>query len=208
MTVDYDELKLLVKEAMFTRGGINEPSAPEGIPHRMPAADPPKEEGDPEANRMYDLALTAREATEELVKELDDPIYDNAYEHAFKASACLRRVLNSLEDSGAKPTPQQRVVAPPRQSQKYSSYTPSNMPMQVDPLYGSLEEVDENDPLASGAGLEAAAAGGGDALKGFGGGRLSRAEHGKVEREKGGQISTGEILAGVDPKERSMLNQI
>ena len=39
MSVDYEQLKLFVKEAMFTGGGINEPSAPEGIPHRMPAAD-------------------------------------------------------------------------------------------------------------------------------------------------------------------------
>jgi len=30
MSVDYDQLKALVKEAMFTGGGINEPSAPEG----------------------------------------------------------------------------------------------------------------------------------------------------------------------------------
>ena len=39
MSIDYKQLQLLVKEAMFTNGGINEPSAPEGVPHRMPAAD-------------------------------------------------------------------------------------------------------------------------------------------------------------------------
>ena len=31
MSVDYNQLKALVKEAMFTGGGINEPSAPEGV---------------------------------------------------------------------------------------------------------------------------------------------------------------------------------
>jgi hypothetical protein len=39
MSVDYDELKALVKEAMFTGGGINEPSGPKDVPHRMPASD-------------------------------------------------------------------------------------------------------------------------------------------------------------------------
>tara|TARA_R110002074_G_scaffold52965_1_gene133350 strand:+ start:624 stop:1238 length:615 start_codon:yes stop_codon:yes gene_type:complete len=123
MSVDYEQLKLFVKEAMFTGGGINEPSAPEGIPHRMPAADtaPKSQElGDPEANRLYDVALAAREAAEILVEALDDPTYDAAYEHAFKASACLRRVLNSLENTGAHPMPQQRVVAPPKNQQPYN----------------------------------------------------------------------------------------
>ena len=32
MSIDYKQLKGLVKEAMFTGGGINEPSAPLGIP--------------------------------------------------------------------------------------------------------------------------------------------------------------------------------
>tara|TARA_R110000824_G_scaffold14713_1_gene62392 strand:+ start:703 stop:1173 length:471 start_codon:yes stop_codon:yes gene_type:complete len=127
MTVDYEQLKLFVKEAMFTGGGINEPSAPESVPHRMPAADTDtkvQDKGDPEANRLYEIALVAREATEELVKALDDPLYDNAYEQAFKASACLRRTLNSLEESGAEPVPHQRVVAPPRGKQPYGSYVP------------------------------------------------------------------------------------
>lgn len=211
MTIDYNELKLMVKEAMFTQGGINEPSAPEGIPLRQPAANASVDQGDPEANKLYDLALAAREATEQLVEALDDPIYDGAYEHAFKGSACLRRALNSLEDSGAAPTPEQRVVAPHKKQQKYSSYTPANIPMVVDPLFagGGLAEAEdlEDDPLAVGAGLEPADPES-SPLKGFGAQRLSRSEHGKAEREKGGQISTGEILAGVDPKERSMLNQI
>ena len=124
MSVDYEQLKLFVKEAMFTGGGINEPSAPKGIPHRMPAADTYDKEqdmGDPEANELYDIALAAREATEALVEALDEPIYDGAYEHAFKASACLRRALNSLESSGAHPMPDQRVVAPPVDQQKYNA---------------------------------------------------------------------------------------
>jgi len=35
VSIDYAQLKTMVKEAMFTGGGINEPSAPEGVPHRM-----------------------------------------------------------------------------------------------------------------------------------------------------------------------------
>jgi hypothetical protein len=122
MTIDYKQLEALVKEAMFTGGGINEPSAPEGVPHRMPAADTDEKEqdkGDPEANHLYDVALTAREATEKLVEALDEPIYDDAYEHAFKASACLRKALNSLEAAGAHPMPDQRVVAPDKEQQPY-----------------------------------------------------------------------------------------
>ena len=123
MSIDYNQLKTLVKEAMFTGGGINEPSAPEGIPHRMPAANTGNKEqnmGDPEANEKYDLALAAREATEILVESLDQAIYDGAYEHAFKASACLRRALNELIGIGAHPMPTQRVVAPPGYQQKYT----------------------------------------------------------------------------------------
>ena len=125
MSIDYEQLKTFVKEAMFTSGGINEPSAPDGVPHRMPAAttgrDNEQVQGDEEANRLYAIALTAREATEAIVEALDDPIFDNAYEHAFKASACMRRVLNSLEETGAHPMPQQRVVAPKAYLQRYSS---------------------------------------------------------------------------------------
>tara|TARA_R100000664_G_C2757066_1_gene145102 strand:+ start:3653 stop:4279 length:627 start_codon:yes stop_codon:yes gene_type:complete len=121
MTIDYDQLKILVKEAMFTGGGINEPSAPEGIPHRMPAAEPSKRTGDQEANELYGVALVAREATEKLVVALDNPIFDDAYESAFKASACLRKVLNSLEGSGAEPSPEDRVVAPPQWQQPYNA---------------------------------------------------------------------------------------
>ena len=125
MSIDYEQPKAFVKEALATDGpgGFMEPSAPEGVPHRMPAADTaPKdqEQGDPEANRLYDIALAAREATEALVEALDDPTFDAAYEHAFKASACLRRTLNSLEGTGAHPMPSQRVVAPPTNQQPYN----------------------------------------------------------------------------------------
>jgi len=123
MTVDYEQLKTFVKEAMFTSGGIPAPSAPDGVPHRMPAADSGEKEqdmGDPEANKLYAKALEAREATEQLIEALDDPIYDTPYENAFKASACLRKVLNDIEAMGAHPMPTQRVVAPPADQQKYS----------------------------------------------------------------------------------------
>ena len=124
MSIDYDQLKTFVKEAMFTGGGINEPSAPGGVPHRMPAADGWDKEqglGDKRSNELYELALVAREAAEAIVVALDEPIYDEAYEHAFKASASLRRVLNSIEETGAHPMPQQRVVAPRPFQQRYSS---------------------------------------------------------------------------------------
>jgi hypothetical protein len=123
MSIDYKQLKILVKEAMFTGGGINEPSAPVGIPHRMAAADrgdKQQDMGDPKANKLYELALVAREATEKLVEALDEPIFDDAYEQAFKASACLRRTLNSIEGTGAHPMPFQHVVAPTPGQQKYS----------------------------------------------------------------------------------------
>jgi len=136
MTIDYEQLKLFVQDALLEGdlgvrsrmahdgpGGMMAPSAPANVPHRMPAAEPSKNTGDPKANKLYDVALVAREATEELVEALDEPIFDDAYEHAFKASASLRRALNSLEQTGAKPTPQQRVVAPPAGNQKYASTT-------------------------------------------------------------------------------------
>ena len=152
MSIDYEQLQLLVKEAMFTNGGINEPSAPEGVPHRMPAADkdtPEQYKGDPEANNLYDLALDAREATEQLVEALDAPIYDDAYEQAFKASACLRKALNSLEGSGAHPMPNQRVVAAPEYQQRYNGgsggdYAGGGM-MGMGGDYGGLEEQEEKD---------------------------------------------------------------
>jgi hypothetical protein len=126
MTIDYDQLKSFVKEALASDGpsGMMEPSAPAGVPYRMPAADTADKEqdqGDPEANALYEIALEAREATEVLIEKLDDPVYDQVYEDAFKASACLRRVLNGIVEMGAHPMPDQRVVAPPGSQQQYNA---------------------------------------------------------------------------------------
>jgi len=196
MTIDYKQLEALVREAMFTGGGINEPSAPEGVPHRMPAADNDEKEqdkGDPEANRLYDVALAAREATEKLVEALDEPIYDDAYEHAFKASACLRKALNSLEGSGAHPMPDQRVVAPDKEQQPYG------MGGGMD--YYSMGYAGVGD---MGAGLEEQE----NALKGFGSGMITKQAQAKGELEKSKAIAKGDTLGGVDNKERGMLVQI
>jgi hypothetical protein len=128
MSINYNQLKNLVLQELVGDGpgGVMGPSAPAGIPHREPASqntDQEHEMGDPEANEKYAVALTAREATEQLVETLDQPIYDGAYEHAFKASACLRRALNELVNVGAHPMPVQHVVAAPRQQQKYTAGT-------------------------------------------------------------------------------------
>ena len=196
MTIDYKQLEALVREAMFTGGGINEPSAPEGVPHRMPAADtdtPEQEKGDPEANRLYDVALAAREAAEKLVEALDEPIYDDAYEHAFKASACLRKALNSLEGSGAHPMPDQRVVAPDKELQ------PFGMGGGMD--YYSMGYAGVGD---MGAGLEEQE----NALKGFGSTRVTRQAQAKGELTRSKAIAKGDTLDGVDNRERGLLVQI
>jgi len=196
MTIDYKQLEALVREAMFTGGGINEPSAPEGVPHRMPAADtdtPEQDKGDPEANHLYDVALAAREAAEKLVEALDAPIYDDAYEHAFKASACLRKALNSLEGSGAHPMPDQRVVAPDKEQQPYG------MGGGMD--YYSMGYAGVGD---MGAGLEEQE----NALKGFGSGMITKQAQAKGELERSKAIAKGNTLGGIDNKERGMLVQI
>ena len=198
MSVDYEQLQAMVKEAMFTGGGINEPSAPEGIPHRMPAADPrdrQQDMGDPAANKLYETALVAREATEKLVEALDDPVYDSAYEYAFKASASLRRVLNSLEESGAHPMPIQRVVAPPGNMQKYNAYAGggggglSSSTMIGGVIGGALEEQEKE-------------------LKGFGSQTTSQSQQARTGMERSKEIASGKSLGGVDNKERGMLVQI
>ena len=207
MSIDYKQLQELVKEAMFTGGGINEPSAPEGVPHRMPAADTDGSEtdmGDPKANELYEMALVAREATEKLVEALDEPIFDSAYEHAFKASACMRRVLNSLEESGAHPMPDQRVVAPGPEMQKYGSFTAGNGASGTEHYgdgagmlgLGALEE--EQDPSGAPEG----------ALKGFGAGTATKSAQAMATRKKGQEIGSGKILQGVDNRERQILLQI
>lgn len=202
MTIDYEQLKLFVQEAMFTGGGINEPSAPKNIPHRMPAADTaggdPKK-GDPAANALYDVALKAREATEELIEKLDDPIFDAPYEHAFKASALLRKVLNGLIETGAHPMPTQRVVAPPTKQQKYGGYVPYKGALEYgagigDPL-NALEEQEGDE-------------GGGDQLKRFGVGSMSQSAQSLATKQKGTDIGKGAILQGVDNRERQILLQI
>jgi hypothetical protein len=84
------------------------------VPHKTPASDVDPEPHIPtEVDHLYKLAVKARLATEELVKQLDEPIYDGAYEHAFKAAMSLRQALNELIATGAKPEVEDRIVAPP-----------------------------------------------------------------------------------------------
>jgi hypothetical protein len=142
MSIDFKQLQTMVKEAMFTGGGINEPSYPEGVPVRMPASDTDAKEpdkGDAKANDLYEMARIAREATEKLVEALDEPIYDGAYEHAFKASACLRRALNAIEETGAHPMPTQRSAAPSTTFQVYNAHAGSSTHTPVAD-YGLVEE--------------------------------------------------------------------
>ncbi len=203
MTIDYEQLKALVQEAMFTGGGINEPSAPEGVPHRMPAADSSDKEqdmGDPKANKLYVIALAAREATEQLVEALDEPIYDGAYEQAFKATTCLRRVLNDLEAAGAHPMPQQRVVASPPRQQKYSGgsnagdYTGGAGGFAMGGTFGFQEEGIEE-------GIR-------DTIKKFGSGVISRGKQATLTKKRGADIGAGDILGGVEDAERQILVQV
>ena len=240
MTIDYKQLQALVKEAMFTGGGINEPSAP-AVPHRMPAADDDEKEqdkGDPKANNLYEVGLTAREATEMLVEALDEPIYDDAYEYAFKASACLRKALNSLEDSGAHPMPDQRVVAPAKSQQPYgmggsggmNSYSMgygdfgggvgleeniAELTPEVKEIVGRIQsltdvETKELMTVLSGvtSGIELSEQEQEDSLKGFGTSVVSKTAQAKAELEKSKQIASGDALDDVDTKERAMLLQI
>lgn len=129
MPINYQQLRELVEDAMAvdSAGGQMQPSGPPGVPHRMPGSNVPdkvQDKGDPEANKMFNVALTAREATEKLVEALDDPIFDDAYEYAFKASAFLRKTINSLIQTGAQPMPDQEVVAPPSNQQRWGGYVP------------------------------------------------------------------------------------
>jgi hypothetical protein len=203
MAIDYEQLKSLVKEAMFTGGGINVASAPEGIPHRMPAANPPQETGTPEANALYDLALVAREATEKLVAALDDPTYDDAYENAFRASASLRKALNNLIEDGAHPTPEQRVVAPPKWEQPFNAgggdygggagYIGGAGAHQR----GGLEEA-LGDPEGDA----------GEQLKSLGVGRTTGATFGSELAKQGADIKSGKALGDTEPEELKMIQQI
>lgn len=105
-------------------GGIMDPDMAPFVPHSMGASNPsdePVEDSKADrADELYRLALAAREATEILVAAIDDPIYDEAYEHAFKATHSLREVLNSLIGSGARPDSEEMVAAPDAKLQKYT----------------------------------------------------------------------------------------
>tara|TARA_R110000824_G_scaffold77879_3_gene196776 strand:- start:2261 stop:2974 length:714 start_codon:yes stop_codon:yes gene_type:complete len=195
MSINYKQLEAMVKEAMFTGGGINEPSAPKGIPHRMPAAqgnDKQQDMGDPKANELYTAALTAREATEQLVEALDLPIYDDAYEHAFKASACLRRALNSLEESGAHPMPMQRVVAAPKFQQSFTNGSPGDY--AGGGMLGGLGGIEESEEDSL--------------IPKLGGKVVTRGQQAKDTTDRGKNIRAGDTLGGVDNRERGMLQQI
>ena len=104
--------------------GMLAPSGPGHVPHRMAAAEPREEPIDSDrydnATRLYKLAFTAREAAETLIVALDDPVYDSAYEQAFKASKALGLVLNELKAQGATVENDEQVVPPPPDQQKYS----------------------------------------------------------------------------------------
>jgi hypothetical protein len=198
MSIDYEQLRTLVKEAMFTSGGINEPSAPEGVPHRMPAADTDEKEqdmGDPEANEKYDICLAAREATEKLVEALDQPLYDGAYEHAFKATRALGEALNELVAVGAHPMPDQRVVALPPDQQKYTGG-------------GSGGDYAGGMGIAGGDGFGGFQEATAPALKGFGQKMTSQSQQAQKALARSKEISSGTSLGGVDSKERGMLTQI
>ena len=198
MSIDYKQLRTLVKEAMFTSGGINEPSAPEGVPHRMPAADTDEKEqdmGDPEANEKYDICLAAREATEKLVEALDQPLYDGAYEHAFKATRALGEALNELVAVGAHPMPDQRVVALPPDQQKYTGG-------------GSGGDYAGGMGIAGGDGFGGFQEAAQTALKGFGTNIKTKQQQAKGELDRSKAIAGGSTLGDVDNKERGMLTQI
>ena len=112
--------KLVEQELKEIDGGIMDPGMVPFVPHREPAADTADEPREPtKADGLYMIALKAREATEALVKALDEPIYDAAYEAAFKATGALRDALNALEGAGAEPRPDDRVVAPPPEQQSH-----------------------------------------------------------------------------------------
>jgi hypothetical protein len=104
---------LIEQELKEIDGGIMDPNMVPFVPHREPAADTANEPEEPnEVDRLYRVALKARLAAEELVKALEDPIYDEVYEASFKATTALRDALNGLESLGADPKPDERVVAP------------------------------------------------------------------------------------------------
>ena len=120
-----------LKEFTGPDGGIMDPNMVPFVPRREPAADTADEPEEPtEVNHLYKLAVKARLAAEDLVKALDHPIYDQAFEAAFKASASLRNALNALENVGAEPEPEDRIVAPVKDELPLGSHSGvQHMPM-------------------------------------------------------------------------------
>ena len=196
MSIDYKQLEAMVREAMAVDGpgGQMQPSGPPGVPHRMPAADgwdKVQDQGDPKANKLYDIALKAREATEELVEALDDPIFDSAYEYAFKATSALRKALNAIVEGGAQPMPDQEVVAPPKNQQRWGGYVPYQGALSygANGVAGGMMEQE-------------------NALKGFGAKSASAATHAKGATQTARDVSAGRDGGGLDQRERAMLMQM
>ena len=64
------------------------------------------------------------------MKALENPIYDEPYEHAFKATSSLRDALNALIGEGAEPIRKDHIVAPlPSEQPVGSSVGVTHMPM-------------------------------------------------------------------------------
>mgnify|MGYP003660807703 CR=1 FL=1 len=126
-----DMLKQLVEKQLNEADPFMNHGMVPFVPHRQPAADTRNEPEEPrEVDHLYKIAVAARRAAEELVVALDHPIYDKAYEDAFKASSCLRDALNALEGLGAVIDPDDRVVAPSEEDQPPgSAFGITNMPM-------------------------------------------------------------------------------
>jgi hypothetical protein len=126
----------LIKQLVELReidGGIMDPGMVPFVPHREPAADtanPGIPDEPTEVDLLYKMAVKARLATEDLVKALENPIYDEPYEHAFKATMSLRDALNALIGEGAQPIRKDHIVAPiPSEQPVGSSVGVTHMPM-------------------------------------------------------------------------------
>ena len=84
--------------------------------------------------------------------------------------------------------PIQRVVAPPADQQRYSSYTPASAPVVVDPSFGGMQEQG-NTPLSKVRTMSATA-------------------QAQEKRGSAQSIAGGSELAGIDGRERGMLQDI
>jgi len=114
--------KIIKQELKEAFSGVYQAANP-FVPHREPAAEAPQNDEPEEIDRIYTLAYEARIATEDLIRELEDPFYNEVFEEAFKATQKLRNVLNALEEMGADPPNDERVVTPPAYRQKYAYKT-------------------------------------------------------------------------------------